>query len=389
LGETRIVNKKLLFLITEDWYFCSHRLPLACAAKAKGFDVAVATRVSQHGPTILEHGIRLLPIRLRRRGNHLWEEFLSFLEIWRIYRTERPDIVHHVALKPLLYGSLAAALTPEIKVVNAIAGLGFVFSSRQWRARVMRPVIKLAFRLLLGRANSRVIVQNVDDRDLLIHSLNISARRVALIRGSGVNIDEYHVTPEPPGDVIVALVSRMLWDKGVGEFVAAVEQLKAEGLQFRAWLVGDTDPDNPAAIDPQQLQTWQREGQVEWLGHRQDIAQLWAQAHIAVLPSYREGLPKSLLEAASCGRPIITADVPGCREIVADGVNGLLVPARSVNKLAQAMKTLISDPALRQDLGQRGRDRVLREFSEQRVIEETLAVYDALLLAATQAETQP
>ena len=383
------MNKKLLFLITEDWYFCSHRLPLACAAKAKGFDVAVATRVSQHGPTILEHGIRLLPIRLRRRGNHLWEEFLSFLEIWRIYRTERPDIVHHVALKPLLYGSLAAALTPEIKVVNAIAGLGFVFSSRQWRARVMRPVIKLAFRLLLGRANSRVIVQNVDDRDLLIHSLNISARRVALIRGSGVNIDEYHVTPEPPGDVIVALVSRMLWDKGVGEFVAAVEQLKAEGLQFRAWLVGDTDPDNPAAIDPQQLQTWQREGQVEWLGHRQDIAQLWAQAHIAVLPSYREGLPKSLLEAASCGRPIITADVPGCREIVADGVNGLLVPARSVNKLAQAMKTLISDPALRQDLGQRGRDRVLREFSEQRVIEETLAVYDALLLAATQAETQP
>ena len=371
---------KVLFLVTEDWYFLSHRLPLAEAVLRQGHEVVVATRVQDHGRDIVEAGMRVLPIRLRRRSKKPLQELLAILEIVKIYRREKPDIVHHVSLKPVLYGSMAAWLARATKVVNALAGLGFVFSSQRRLARLLRPFVRMAFRLLCNRPGSVVIVQNPDDRALLVDNLGIDSGRVALIRGSGVAVDEYRLVPEPDGEPVIALVSRMLWDKGIGEYVDAVKKLHARGLVFRALLVGIPDPENPASVPERQLHAWHEQGDIEWLGFVGDIAALWERSHLAVLPSYYgEGVPKSLIEAACCGRAIVTTDMPGCREIVRHGVNGLLVPVRDADRLADAIAMLLTDHEQRRAMGGRGRELVEREFSVARVNRETLALYKGLL----------
>lgn len=369
---------RLLFLVTEDWYFCSHRLPLACAARDAGFDVAVATRVTAHGERIRAAGLRLIPLMLRRSGRNPWRELMSIAEITRLYRAEKPDIVHHVALKPVLYGSLAARIAAIPSVVNALAGMGYVFTSDKPSARLLRPLVTLAFRLLLKRGC--IILQNPDDRAALLKAGVALPEQITLIRGSGV--DTAHFTPVPEPDAAAALVvlpARMLWDKGVGEFVAAAHMLRDEGLAARFMLAGERDPDNPAAIPAAQLETWRAAGIVEWHGRQEDMARLLAQSHIVCLPSYREGLPKALLEAAASGRAIVATDVPGCREAVRHGVNGLLVPARDAAALADALRRLITDPALRREFGQRGREMAEKEFSVEKITAETLALYRKLL----------
>lgn len=369
---------RLLFLVTEDWYFCSHRLPLACAARDAGFDVAVATRVTAHGERIRAAGLRLIPLTLRRSGRNPWRELMSIAEITRLYRAEKPDIVHHVALKPVLYGSLAARIAAIPSVVNALAGMGYVFTSGKPSARLLRPLVTLAFRLLLKRGC--IILQNPDDRAVLLKAGVAFPEQITLIRGSGV--DTAHFTPVPEPDAAVPLVvlpARMLWDKGVGEFVAAAHMLRDEGLAARFMLAGDRDPDNPAAIPAAQLETWRAAGIVEWHGRQEDMARLLAQSHIVCLPSYREGLPKALLEAAASGRAIVATDVPGCREAVRHGVNGLLVPARDAAALADALRRLITDPALRREFGQRGREMAEKKFSVEKITAETLALYRKLL----------
>ncbi len=371
-------HPRLLFLVTEDWYFCSHRLPLACAARDAGFDVAVATRVTAHGERIRAAGLRLIPLRLRRSGRNPWRELMAIAEITRLYRAEKPDIVHHVALKPVLYGSLAARIAAIPSVVNALAGMGYVFTSGKLSARLLRPLVTLAFRLLLKRG--RIILQNPDDRAALLKAGVALPEQITLIRGSGV--DTAHFTPVPEPDAAVPLVvlpARMLWDKGVGEFVAAAHMLRDEGLAARFMLAGERDPDNPAAIPAAQLEIWRAAGIVEWSGRQEDMARLLAQSHIVCLPSYREGLPKALLEAAASGRAIVATDVPGCREAVRHGVNGLLVPARDAAALADALRRLILDPALRREFGQRGRARAEKEFSVEKITAETLALYRELL----------
>jgi len=373
-------NKKLLFLVTEDWYFCSHRLSLACAAKNAGYDVVVATHVQIHGEIITQKGLRILEIKMRRRSSGLVGELYALLDVIRIYKREQPDIVHHVALKPVLVGSVAAIFYKKIKVVNAIAGLGFVFSSKRLSARLLKPVIMLSLRWLLNQKVSRVIVQNPDDFGLLIESMNIQRDKIALIRGAGVDISSFTYIPEPDGDVVVVLVARMLWDKGIAEYVEAVRRLKQRGLSFRAVLVGSPDDDNPASITTTQLEKWNEEGFVEWKGHVDNIASVWSNSHISILPSYYgEGVPKSLIEAAACGRPIVTTDMPGCREIVKHQVNGFLVPPRDVDSLASAISNLILDKTLRERMGRAGRERVEAEFSEDIVINKTLALYESLL----------
>ena len=369
---------KLLFLVTEDWYFCSHRLALACAARDAGFDVAVATRVSAHGEPIRSAGLRLIPIGLRRSGRNPWRELGAIKEITAIYRRERPDIVHHVALKPVLYGSLAAKIAGVPSIVNALAGMGYVFTSQQLSAKLLRPLISLAFRFLLK--GTRVILQNPDDRNALLAAGILKEHQVALIRGSGVDTGVFRFTPEtdtvPP---LVVLPARMLWDKGVGEFVTAAQILKQEGVAGRFVLAGERDPDNPSAIPQEQLHDWHTSGTVEWLGKVENMPELLAQSHIVCLPSYREGLPKALLEAAACGRAIVASDVPGCREAVRHDENGLLVPARDAVALAQALRLLIGDAALRRRFGQRGREMAEQEFSGEKVAAETLALYRELL----------
>lgn len=373
-------SPKLLFFVTEDWYFCSHRLPLAVAAKREGFDVAVVTRVRRHRAEIEAAGLRLIPLDLQRRGAHPWHELKTVRQLVRIYRAERPDIVHHVALKPVLYGSLAASLTKVPARVNALAGLGFVFASNRPKARLLRPFVQLGFRGLLNQANSRVILQNPDDLHCLTRSGALDASRAVIIRGSGVDTNRFSPSPEPEGLPLVILASRMLWDKGVGEFVRAAEILRGEGISARFALIGESDHENPAAIPDQQLAAWRASNTVEWWGRRNDMPEVLSQAHIVCLPSsYGEGLPKVLIEAAACGRPIVTTDAPGCREVVRHGHNGLLVPLRDAEALAAALRLLIEDANLRRRMGERGRRLVEREFSLERIASETLALYRGLL----------
>ncbi len=373
---------KLLYLVTEDWYFWSHRLALARAAMAANYDVVVATHVNDHGERIRAEGFRLVPIRLSRRSANPLRELLAMSEVLRLYRRERPDLVHQVAAKPVLYGSAVARLGGVGGVVNALAGLGFVFSSDRLRARVLRPFVVRAYRSALNKSSSHLILQNPDDADLLRRLRVIGdSTRVTVIRGSGVEMSAYPARPEPAGTPLVVLPARMLWDKGVGEFVEAARLLKARGVTARFALVGGGDAENPGAIPDAQLRAWQAEGIVEWWGFRTDMPEVLASASVVCLPSHREGLPKALLEAASCARALVATDAPGCREIVRHEDNGLLVPPRDVSALAAALERLIGDPALRARMGARGRERVLAEFRSEVVIDATLKLYGELLRA--------
>lgn len=374
------LRPRLLFVVTEDWYFWSHRLPMARAARAAGFDVAVATRVTDHGARIASEGFRLIPLQtLTRQGTNPLTELRAIAELTTIYRRERPEIVHHVAMKPVLYGSVAARLAGVRHAVNALAGLGFVFTARSLKARLLCPLISTAFRFLLHRRGSVLLVQNDDDRTLFAQSGLVDPARIRLIPGSGVDLSAYSPTEEPPGPAVALFVGRLLWDKGVGDLVNAASLLKSEGSPLRIQIVGGPDPANPACISEDTLTTWRRQGVVEFLGQRADIANLWSKAHIAVLPSYREGMPKALLEAAACGRPMVSTDVPGCRALIRDGENGLLVPAKDPRALANALHRLATDPALRHRLGAAARRDAEEIYSEQAVGTAIVALYQALL----------
>jgi glycosyltransferase involved in cell wall biosynthesis len=371
---------KLLFVVTEDWYFCSHRLPLAVAAGPAGFAVSVATQVNQEGERIRAAGLRLIPLILSRRGSNPFVEMRLIWRLFRLYREEKPDLIHHVAIKPVLYGSLAAWLARVPATVNALAGLGFIFSSTSRKARLLRPVVKSALGVLLNVGRGMLIVQNSDDQRLLIDSGLIERTRIRLIRGAGVNLKDFFPRPEPSGVPVVILASRLLWDKGVRVFVEAARVLREQGVGARFALVGAGDPENPSSVPETQLRAWHESGVVEWWGRRSDMAAVLSSAHIVCLPTtYGEGVPKILLEAAACGRAIVATDIPGCREIVSDGHNGILVPRGDIDALSKAIKRLLDDPALRKEMGQRGRHIVEREFSEERVIKETLAIYKELL----------
>ncbi len=369
----------LLFFVTEDWYFCSHRLPLGIGARAAGYDVAVATRVNHPGGVIEAAGLRLIPLSLSRGGKNPLSEWRTLLALYRILKQEQPDILHNVAMKPVLYGSLAARLAGTPHVVNALAGLGHIFADRE-RAGRLRQFVKLAFRWLL-KGQGQVIVQNPDDLRLLLDVGAISPDQATLIRGSGVDLARFPQQPEPAGGLpIVILAARLLWDKGVREFVEAAELLRKSGVQARFVVVGEPDPENHSSIPAEQMAAWRDAGHIEWWGKRTDMPTVLAQSHIVCLPSYYgEGVPKVLLEAAATGRPIVTTDMPGCREVVTGGDNGLLVPARDTHALAAALKTLLTDPVRRAQMGQRSRERAEQEFSEDHVVAQTLGLYHRLL----------
>lgn len=376
---------KLLFLVTEDWYFCSHRLPVARAARDDGFEVIVATRVRNHGGQICDEGFRLRPIPWRRRGDGLIGAVRAVRAISRLYRDERPDILHHIALKPVLFGGLArrlafGAATEMPASIDSVMGLGSGFSSIGLGGRLRRPVLGLALRLVVRGGRGRIIVQNPEDRGALA-ALGIDPQRIALIRGSGVDIGHFAPLPPPDGDTMtVALVSRMLRDKGVLDAVAAIRRLRAQGLPVELVLAGPPDPDNRGSLSIASLSALAGEPGITWLGAVADVRTIWRRAAIAVLPStYGEGVPKALLEAAACGRPIVASDVPGCREAVRQGESGILVPPRDVGALADAIAVLAADPARRAVMGDAGRMLVVSRFADDIVARETLALYRAAL----------
>ncbi len=371
---------KIMYLVTEDWYFWSHRVPIARAARDAGFEVVVATRVQSHGERILHENFRLLPLRWRRRSLSPWHETRVLADLVRLYRRERADIVHHVALKPAVYGSVAARLTRSPAVVNTVAGLGYVFTSRQRKARLLNRPMRLALRCLFNRANVRLILQNPDDGTALREFCGVRPEQTVLIRGSGVDLVRFAAMPEPAGAPNVTMVSRMLWDKGVGELVEAARRMRASGEPVRVTLVGLPDPENPGSIPESQLRSWQRDGLVNWLGYCEDVVDVWRDATIAALPTtYGEGVPKALIEAAACARPIIATDVPGCREIVRHGETGLLIPAGNTDALVDAIRRLARDPVLRRRMGEKGREHAAGGFSEETVVQQTMALYDSLL----------
>ena len=378
------MKPRILFFITEDWYFWSHRLPIAQGIRNKGFEVLIAAILNKHKERIEKEGFRLIPIGLKRKSKNIIKEIYSILEIIRIYRKEKPDIVHHVAIKPILYGSFAARLTGVPYVVNALTGLGFIFIKKGWLASAIRKLIVFIYRLAFLSKNTFAIFQNPEDLKLFVDLHIVKNNRAVLIRGSGVDTAHFLNLPEPAGIPVITLASRMLWDKGIKELVDATRQLHNNGVKCRTVLVGIPDPDNPASIPKHVLRDWHAEGLVEWWGYRSDMADVFAKSNIVVLPSYREGLPKVLLEAASCGRSIVATDVPGCREIVRNNINGFLVPPYDPKTLADALKVLIENPELRAKMGARGREIVKAEFSEEIVVKQTMEVYERISPQITQ-----
>lgn len=370
---------KLLFFVSVDWFFCSHFLSRAVAARNAGFDVLVLTHVAEHRHVIEAAGLRLIPLEIDRRTLNPVAGLITLFRILRVFRTERPEILHHVALKPILLGSLAAHFCRSSKVLNAVVGGGYLFTSKKIAIRYLRPLFKAALRLLVNANGAKVVFENPDDLNTFVIEGYVRRQDAVLIRGAGVDPRHYRHVSSVTAVPIVLLAARLLWDKGIGEFVEAARILRKEGVKARFVVVGGVDPGNRASIDKDTLGVWRNEGVVELWGFRTDMPEVLAQASIACLPSYREGLPKVLLEAMATGLPCVTTDVPGCREAVRHGDNGLLVPARDPRALAQALDKLIQDSSMRERMGARGRERVEKEFSSDLVIRETLALYQKML----------
>ncbi|MHC0505556.1 glycosyltransferase family 4 protein [Achromobacter aegrifaciens] len=372
-------GRRLLFVVNNPAFFMSHRVPVALAAQQAGYEVHVATMDGPAVADIQALGMTHHAIPMTRSGKHPLQELGTLLALIRLFRHLRPQIVHLVTIKPVLYGGIAARLTHVPGMVAAISGLGFVFLSNSLKMKLVRAVVARLYRLALGHPNSRVIFQNASDRDLLKSLGAVRDAQVVMIRGAGVDLNEYRAQPEPPAPpVVVTMVARLLRDKGVQEFVQAARLLRERGLPVTMQLVGGVDAGNPASATQDDVDAWQQEGCVRALGERSDVAALYAASHIAVLPSYREGLPKSLIEAAACARAVVTTDVPGCRDAIEPGETGLLVPVRDAQALADAIARLAEDPALRQSMGAAGRALAEREFNIDRVARVHVEIYDAL-----------
>jgi glycosyltransferase involved in cell wall biosynthesis len=353
---------RLLYIVTEDWFFLSHRLPMARAAKTAGFEVHVATNVADGAAAIAREGFILHAVPFARGRLSPSATLATIRAVRRLHRELVPDLVHHVALQATILGSLAA-LGRRVARINAITGLGYSFISDSPKARVVRSIIGTLLRLLVDRPRSVALVQNPDDRDLLAR-LGIAAERIVLIPGSGVDVVRLHPAPEPAGPVTLGFVGRLLDDKGIRVLVAAHRQLRAKGLDIALLIAGTPDPANPASVPQAEAEAWGREPGISWLGHVDDIATVWARAHIAVLPSRREGLPKSLLEAAACGRPMVATDVPGCREVALSGKTGFLVPPDDAAALAVAIEVLARDAGLRARYGGAARTLAEERFAD-------------------------
>jgi glycosyltransferase involved in cell wall biosynthesis len=372
--------RRLLYVVTEDWFFLSHRLPMARAAQAAGFEVHVATNVADGAASIAREGFILHPVRFARGRLSPFATLATIAALRRVHRVIAPDLVHHVALQATVFGGLAALGRPVARI-NAITGLGYAFISASAKARVVRAVVGRLLRFLVDRPGSVALVQNPDDRTLLA-GLGIAQDRIVLIPGSGVDVERLRPAAEPAGPVTLGFVGRLLDDKGIRTLVAAHRLLRARGTDIALLIAGTPDPANPASVTQAEAEAWGREPGITWLGHVDDIATVWARAHIAVLPSRREGLPKSLLEAAACGRPMVATDVPGCREVAIANETGILVPTDDPAALAAAIATLAQAPDMRARFGAAARRLAEERFAANAIGRAVAALYLRLVQAA-------
>lgn len=401
---------KVVFFANTDWYLYNFRRSLAEALGDAGHDVVLLSPCGPYGEKLRSLGFRWEPVPMARRSLNPLRELRVVFWLKEFFRREQVDLVHSFTIKSAVYGAFAAKLAGVRSQVNAVAGMGYVFSSDDLQARLLRFWVQLLVRGALGGRHSRLILQNPDDVELFQRKALVEAELIRLIPGSGVDCNRFSpsdASAQSPGDeawnqrladgglatqadsgshspLRVLLPARMLWAKGVGEFVEAARMLKAEGRSIDFLLAGTPDPGNPGSVPASQIRKWEAEGLVIWLGHVDDMPALFRAVNVVALPTaYGEGLPRGLIEAGACGCPLITTDAPGCREVVVDGQNGFLIPLRDASTLAAAIGRLHDDPALRERMGRAARAKVVREFDERVVIRRTLAVYQELLPTAS------
>jgi len=370
---------RILYIVTEDWYFLSHRLPMARAARDAGYEVHVATRLKDGKAAIEREGFVPHALTWSRGSLSLAGSFSAIVELRRLLGQVEPDILHNISLKPVVLGSAASPARSRRAVVNSLTGLGTLFIGEAQVSGFARKLVRFALSRLLRRKRSLTVVQNPDDRAFVL-GLGVAPAKVVLIPGSGVDTDKLTKLPEPPPPVTAAYVGRMLADKGVLTLIDAFSRLGKQGIALQLLLAGDCDRENPGSLAPEQLREFASLYGIHWLGHVADIKDVWARAHFAVLASRREGLPKSLLEAAACGRGMVATDAPGCREIAIEGETALTVPVDDAEALAAAMAKLAGDADLRRRFGANARALVESKFSAEAIGRHIVALYDSLIM---------
>lgn len=370
---------RLLYVTNNPEFFASYRLRTAVAARDAGYDVHVATPDGPRIADIVAHGLTHHVIPLHRRSFNPARGLHTVAALRRLYLRLRPDVIEHMTIQAVLYGSFAARTAGVGRIVNWMAGLGFLFVERGRRTALLRPAVLAAYRVALGVRDGHAVFENPDHRDYFVRAGLVPAAQASVIEGAGVEMSEFAASPPPPGTPVVLFAGRMIWDKGVRDFVSAVELLRARGAAARFVMVGAPDPGNPASVDDARLREWNDSGIVEWDGPSSRMADEYRRCAIFCFPTaYAEGVPRVLIEAAASARPVITTDMPGCREVVIPGVNGLLVPPRDPAAVADAIERLLADPALRGTMGERGREHVRQRFSVRTIVDATLALYAAM-----------
>jgi glycosyltransferase involved in cell wall biosynthesis len=371
------MSKALLFANT-DWYLYNFRLALAKELRAQGYEVVLLSPPGDFQRLLQENGFQWIPFPLSRQGVNPFRELQTLWRLMRIYRRVRPEIVHHFTIKPVIYGSLTAHILGIKGIINSVTGLGHLFIDPGFGTRILRALAKFLYRISLHR--TKVVFENPEDRSIFIENKFVQPEQSHLIPGTGVDVIRFQPVQRTNRIPIILFSSRLLATKGLQEFVEAAQLVQKKGLKGRFAIAGTPDPGNPASIQQEQIDGWQRAGHVEIWGWQDDMPATLAKADIFCLPSYREGVPSALLEACASGLPIVTTDVPGCRDVVTHGHNGLLVPPRDPQALAEAITTLLTEPTLRDAMGKSGRKLALEKFSLEKIIEQTLDVYREILL---------
>ena len=371
---------KLLILINNLSFFCSHRLPIAEASLTKGFDVVIGySEVGNADPHLLmQKGFKVKFVPMHG-GTNLLKDLKTFYTLWSFFKKEKPDIVHLVTIKPYLYGGIISRFTGVQNLVSAISGLGTLFVHKDLKSRFLRLLLYPLYYLAFNHSNQKVIVQNEDDAKVLVRWGVLNSNKVRLIRGSGVNLKNFINPRESEGIPVICFAARLLVDKGVYEFVSAARILKDRGVQARFCLAGDLDLNNPTSLNVKDLNNLKNESCIDILGFQKNIASLYARSHIICLPSYREGLPKTLIEAAAASRAVVTTDVPGCRDVIIPNSTGLLVPVKNSRKLADALQWLIEHPKERINMGKAGRKLAEKEFQIEKIVKNHLKIYQELI----------
>ncbi len=369
--------QKVLLVANTDWYLYNFRCALARLLQERGMEVVLVSPPGRYAPLLQQAGFRWIQWQVGRRSTAPWKEIPALRALKRIYRQEKPVMVHHHTIKPVLYGSLAAQSVGVPLVVNSITGRGYVFMQNDLHSRLLRKIVLFLYSRALNLPRGALICENQSDRDYFINMGLCAKENTWLIEGVGVNVHHFTAQPEAEGTPVVLFAGRLLWDKGLSVLVEAARLLRGT-IPLRVVLAGAPDPGNPSSVDESTLCDWEKEGLVERWGFCEDMRRAYSQCHIVCLPTFSEGLPTVLLEAASSGRPIIASDIPGCRHVVEAGKNGFLVPPRNARALAEVIAKLASDPQLRKKMGACGRQKILQQFTVGHVNEATWGVYQSL-----------